>query len=120
MNRVKSLKDLKIGQVLVEITKDADLRIWEVLARDPKLNPDKELYWKYIYMLDSWGRVKVERWYESDLEIREVYAEYSYSKDLLLEKQIESLQSKLQHLLDLREKLKNRNLLEGVKNDTEN
>ena len=51
--RLYTLKDLKVGQVLTEITREGNYKIWEVLGRDPKLNPEKGLYEKYIYVLDS-------------------------------------------------------------------
>lgn len=71
--RLYTLKDLKVGQVLTEVTREGDYKTWEVLGRDPKLDPKGNLYEKYIYVLDSWGRVEVRRWHVSDLGIKEVY-----------------------------------------------
>ena len=104
MSRITSFKELKIGQHLTEITSDGDFKVWEVLARDPKLNPDKDLYWKYIYVLDSWGRVEVKRWYEGDLEkYREVYD--GLPKKEILDRCIEKAKAHLKALEDKRAKI---------------
>ena len=102
--RLYTLKDLKVGQVLTEITREGNYKIWEVLGRDPKLNPEKGLYEKYIYVLDSWGRVEVKRWYVSDLEIKEVYE--GFPKEFILDRCIENAKFHLQHLLDNKEEMK--------------
>jgi hypothetical protein len=102
--RLYTLKDLKVGQVLTEITREGDYKLWEVLGRDPKLNPEGDLYEKYIYVLDSWGRVEVRRWYVSNLEIQEVYE--GFPKEFILDRCIEKAKSHLQHLLDKKEEMK--------------
>lgn len=95
---------LQVGQKLTEVTREGRVRYWEVLARDPKLNPSSDLHWKYIYVLDSFGRIETQRWYYTDLEHRDVYL--NYPEELILEKRIEKAQSYLKSLLDLREKSK--------------
>ena len=102
--RLYTLKDLKVGQVITEITREGNYKIWEVLGRDPKLNPKKDLYEKYIYVLDSWGRVEVRRWYVSNLEIKEVYE--GFPKEFILDRCIEKARTHLQHLLDKKDGLK--------------
>lgn len=102
--RLSTLKDLKVGQILTEVTKEGDWKIWEVLGRDPKLNPKGYLYDKYIYVLGSWGRAEVKRWYVTYLETIEVYE--GFPKEFILDRCIEKAKSHLQHLLDKKDGLK--------------
>lgn len=93
MEKLTTLKGLNYGDKVTKISFDG-YQIFEFLCFDSKDD-------RYGYFLDSFGRTKVERWYEGWISEYNVFK--GYDRDFVYNKEIELMNNRIEGLKKLME-----------------
>lgn len=95
---LKSFEDLINGDKVTVVDYRGTVT-FEFLSHDPYLQNGDSKY-NYAYMVESFGRVKVERWYVKDLEKQGVKFYVGYNREFFDKIRIELLQEEQNRLID--------------------
>ena len=100
LQELKNFDNLKPGDVITVIKPGGSYEVLEFLARDPKLKEGTDIWKKYGYFLDSWGREKVIRLYSDNLGKQGNRYFLGFDGEFVLEEEVKLQQELLTHLQD--------------------
>lgn len=101
LQELTNFDNLKPGDIITIIKPGGSHEILEFLARDPKLKEGTDIWRKYGYFLDSWGREKVIRLYSDNLGKYDGKRYFlGFDNEFVLEEKIKTQQKLLTHLQD--------------------
>lgn len=104
LQELTNFDNLKPGDKVTMIKNDGSYQLLEFLARDPKLPEGSDIWKKYAYFVDSFGRKDVIRLYSDNIgpnaNFRGERFFLGYDNEFILEEQIKKTQFLLSHLQD--------------------